>query len=208
MRSAHEPIDQASGLREAVSLSRRVPVSIPLPTVHAHLLGCRNARLPVPASGLIWHWHAGARPAVGWDLQARLHVVGAPHQFHPMELNHWRSLLTDWHLLQGGLEMVGYADYVWLWLATGANRLQDLRKLLEWHCRNYPQKPIIFAGLGPAPLERLTLWAQSRYPLRCWSAEHPRPEGLPTPQAYYRLLEASRPSSHERRLRQGRLYEQ
>ncbi len=207
MTSPQKPVDQASGLREAVSLHRRVPVSIAVPVLHAHLPACQEMRPPVPKSGLIWHWRMASRPAVGWDLQARLHVVGTPNQFHPMELNQWRMLHRDWHLILGGLTMVEYADLVWLWLTAGANRLQELRQILEWHCRNFPEKPIIFAGLGPAPLQRLTLWAQSRYPLKCWSAEQIGRETPSASRAYYRLLDTCSVSGQERNLRRGRNYE-
>ncbi len=203
-----QPTDQARGLREAVSQQRHAPRTIPLPLISAHLPVCVEARVPVPPSGLVWHWHSGVRPAMGWDLQARLHVVGLPHQFRSAELNQWRSLMPSWHLVGGGLEMVAYADRLWLWLAQGTRLIPSLRKILEWLCRNQPETPIILAGLSPAPLERLTLWAQARYPLRCRSAEQVECEGAPSPQAFYRFLElCSALAENERDLRLGRLYE-
>lgn len=184
-----QPMDQASGLRKQVQSTRAVHKPVPVPMVHVHLLLGRGTRIVVDAGTLVWHWREHARPATGWDLQARLHVVGTPDQFTTAQLNKWRSLFPDWHFCGDGLGAIGFADVGWLWLGTGESLTALLRPVLSWLCRNRPDLPIIFAGLEGTTRERLERWASARFPLRYLQVHH-LPSGVErTHYGYYKLFQ-------------------
>lgn len=154
-------VDQASGLRARVSTQH----PLRLPVLYADFLLFAGAQVQLPPATLVWHWRARVAPAVGWDLQTRLHVVGSPAQFDLAELQRWRTLFPQWHLVGRRLELLQIADVACLWLKTGTELMPRLTALLGWLSRTRPHMPIIFAGIGSAAAQRLHQWAQSRYPL-------------------------------------------
>ncbi len=187
--------DQASGLRRQVQKlgSELLPLGHSLrgralsevPYVHLHLLLGGRVRIQLGAGTLVWHWHPRPKPAIGWDLQARLHVVGIAEQFTTTQLSKWRYLFRDWHLIGESLELSALADSCWLWLGGGESLIARLRPVLSWLCRNRPDIPIIFTGIEGATRERLERWASTRYPLR-FLKPHDLPSGAE--HGYYRLL--------------------
>lgn len=193
--------DQASGLRAAVQARRPAAALPPTPTLYADFLLFKNVRPQLPAGALIWHWRDAPTPAVGWDLQTRLHVIGSPAQFDIAELQRWRALFPQWRLVGRRLETLLIADAACLWLQSGGELMPRLQILLGWLSKNRPEMPIILAGIGSGAAQRLQIWAQDRYPLRCLI---PSQELAERPmQGYYRLLRfgASRratASSHTR----------
>ncbi|MCS6923304.1 MAG: hypothetical protein NZM10_02885 [Fimbriimonadales bacterium] len=177
--------DQASGLRTILAQRRQGTVPR-APLVYADVLVFPKVRAELPRGVLVWHWRARHTPAVGWDLQMRLHVVGSPTQFELAELQRWRTLFPEWRLVGARPELLHLADVVCLWLKGGTELIPRLQILLAWLSRNRPQMPIILAGIGSGAAQRLQNWVQHRYPLRCLT---PAQEltGVPA-QGYYRLL--------------------
>lgn len=178
--------DQASGLRLRTAARA---VAIPsVPIVYADLLLFRGTRVELPSSVLVWHWRPSAVPATGWDLQSRLHVVGAPAHYTLADLQRWRVLFPQWRLVGRRLELLQVADVACLWLQTGVGLTQRLQILLEWFCRNRPEMPIILTGIGSGGASRIQNWIQHRYPLRCLTPEQALSrEALPS-HGFYRLI--------------------
>jgi hypothetical protein len=137
-------LDQASGLRARVAGSQPPPV----PVLYADFVLFRGAQVQLPPTTLVWHWRPRVAPAVGWDLQSRLHVVGSPAQFDLAEYQRWRALFPQWRLVGRRLELLHIADVACLWLTTGVELTPRLQILLGWLSRNRPQMPIILAGIG------------------------------------------------------------
>ncbi|MCX7993398.1 MAG: hypothetical protein N2651_06985 [Fimbriimonadales bacterium] len=158
--------DQASGLRTRLTAQRLVMVP-PVPVVYADLLLFPGVRVELPPGVLVWHWRPRVASATGWDLQSRLHVVGAPPRFTPDDYQRWRVLFPQWHFVGRRLELLQIADVACLWLRTGAELMPRLRILLRWLCRNRIDMPIILAGIGSSAASRIQNWIQHRYPLRC-----------------------------------------
>lgn len=176
--------DQASGLRARVSTHH----PLRLPVLYADFLLFAGAQVQLPPATLVWHWRTRVAPAVGWDLQTRLHVVGSPAQFDLAELQRWRALFPQWRLVGRRLELLQIADVACIWLKAGTELMPRLTALLGWRSRTRPQMPIIFAGIGSGAAQRLHQWAQSRYPLECLTdIQANRPGSLPT-EGYARLL--------------------
>jgi hypothetical protein len=177
-------LDQASGLRARVA-GRQPP---PVPVLYADFVLFRGAQVRLPPATLVWHWRPRAVPAVGWDLQSRLHVVGSPARFDRAEYQRWRALFSQWRLVGRRLELLHLADVACLWLATGVALTPRLKILLGWLSRNRPQMPIILAGIGHGAAQRLQQWVHSRYPLECLTeAQATRLGNLPA-QGYARLI--------------------
>jgi hypothetical protein len=177
-------LDQASGLRARVA--RRQPLR--LPVLYADIPLFARAQVQLPPATLVWHWRSRVAPAVGWDLQSRLHVVGSPAQFDLAELQRWRALFPQWRLVGRRLELLRIADIACLWLTTGVELTPRLQILLGWLSRNRPQMPIILAGIGSGAAQRLQQWVHSRYPLECLTeAQATRLGNLPA-QGYARLI--------------------
>ncbi len=211
-------VDQASGLRQRVQKRSEAtwratgrPLhdapTTPLITAHVRLLGCEAVR--IPSGSLLWHWRLMHRAATGWDLQARLHVCGLPHQFSATELSQWRYLTDEWHLLGESPELLAVADRVMLWLPSGGldapSLLPKLRQRLAWLCRNRPDLPIILAGTTAVIGRRLTRWAFGVDPRRdrptraiaqdrllVQHEEGQEPIALRRRMGYYRLLQMCR----------------
>ncbi|MFN7162394.1 MAG: hypothetical protein ACK4NB_04975 [Fimbriimonadales bacterium] len=183
--SVFNPNDQASGLRAAVQ-ARRLPVLPPTPCLYADFLLFKGACPQLPPAALIWHWRDAPTPAVGWDLQSRLHVVGSPTQYDLVELQRWRVLFPQWRLVSKRLETLLIADIACLWLAPGMELIPRLQHLLGWLSKKRPQMPIILAGIGSGAAQRLQIWARDRYPLLNLSPSQELTE-RPT-HGYYRLL--------------------
>ncbi len=187
--------DQASGLRQQVrKLGCRLPSieqrrcrlrTLEVPHIRLHLPLDSKVPIQIGAGTLVWHWQTRSQPAFGWDMQARLHVVGIAEQFTTTQLSKWRYLFRDWHLIGESLELSALADSCWLWLGGGESLIARLRPVLSWLCRNRPDIPIIFAGIEGATRERLERWASTRYPLR-FLKPHDLPSGAE--HGYYRLL--------------------
>ncbi len=182
---AFNPNDQASGLRAAVQ-ARRLPVLPPTPCLYADFLLFKGACPQLPPAVLIWHWRDAPTPAVGWDLQSRLHVVGSPTQYDLAELQRWRVLFPQWRLISKRLETLLIADIACLWLTPGVELIPRLQTLLGWLSKKRPQMPIILTGIGSGAAQRLQIWAQDRYPLLNLSPSQELTE-RPT-HGYYRLL--------------------
>ena len=176
--------DQASGLRARVA-GRQPP---PVPVLYADFVLFRGAQVQLPPTTLVWHWRPRAVPAVGWDLQARLHVVGSPTQFDLAEYQRWRALFPQWRLVGRRLELLQIADVACLWLATGVELTPRLKILLGWLSRNRPQMPIILAGIGQGAAQRLQQWVQSRYPLECLTEAQANLRGSLPADGYARLI--------------------
>jgi hypothetical protein len=175
--------DQASGLRARVSRQHLLR----LPMLYADIPLFARAQVRLPPATLVWHWRPRVAPAVGWDLQSRLHVVGSPAQFDLAELQRWRALFPQWRLVGRRLELLHIADIACLWLTTGVELTPRLQILLGWFSRNRPQMPIILAGIGNGAAQRLQQWVHSRYPLECLTeAQATRLGNLPT-EGYTRL---------------------
>ncbi|MFN3689709.1 MAG: hypothetical protein ACK4UU_02155 [Fimbriimonadales bacterium] len=186
MMSAHWD-DQASSLR--VRLSRRRAVGVPaVPLVCADFLLFKGVRVELPPATLVWHWRPSDAPAVGWDLQARLHVRGLPARFRLAELQRWRELFPEWRLVGRRLELLQLADVAYLWLKTGAALTPRLEILLQWLCKNRPDLPIIVAGIGSGAAARIQNWVEHRYSLRGLSpAQTPSRDALSS-RGFYRLI--------------------
>jgi hypothetical protein len=179
--------DQASGLRLRTAAAQAVAIP-PVPVVYADFLLFRGARVELPPSVLVWHWRPSAAPATGWDLQSRLHVVGAPTQHTLADLQRWRVLFPQWRLVGRRLELLQIADVVCLWLQTGVELTPRLQILLEWLWRNRPEMPIILTGIGSGGASRIQNWIQHRYPLRCLNpAQALSREALPR-NGFYHLM--------------------
>lgn len=177
-------VDQASGLRARVSAQH--PLRPPI--LYADFLLFAGVQVQLPPATLVWHWRTRVAPAVGWDLQTRLHVVGNPAQFDLAEFQRWRALFPQWHLVGRRLETLHIADVACLWLRAGTELMPRLTALLGWLSRTRPQMPIIFAGIGSGATQRLHQWVHSRYPLECLTdMEANRPGSLPT-EGYARLI--------------------
>lgn len=155
--------DQASGLRARVSTQH----PLRLPVLYADFLLFKGVQVQLPPSVLVWHWRARVAPAVGWDLQTRLHVVGSPPQIDLEYLQRWRTLFPQWHLVGRRLELLHIVDVACLWLQTGTELFPRLTALLNWLSKSRPEMPIIFAGIGSGAAQRLQQWVHSRYPLEC-----------------------------------------
>jgi hypothetical protein len=177
-------LDQASGLRARVAGSQPPPV----PVLYADFVLFRGAQVQLPPTTLVWHWRPRTTPAVGWDLQARLHVVGSPAQFDLAEYQRWRALFPQWRLVGRRLELLQLADVACLWLATGVELLPRLKILLGWLSRNRPQMPIILAGIGHGAAQRLQQWVHSRYPLECLVETQANLRGSLPADGYARLI--------------------
>jgi len=177
-------LDQASGLRARVA-GRQPP---PVPVLYADFVLFRGAQVRLPPATLVWHWRPRAVPAVGWDLQARLHVVGSPAQFDRAEYQRWRALFPQWRLVGRRLELLHLADVACLWLATGVALTPRLKILLGWLSRNRPQMPIILAGIGHGAAQRLQQWVHSRYPLECLTEAQANLRGSLPADGYARLI--------------------
>ncbi|MCS7272695.1 MAG: hypothetical protein NZ550_00915 [Fimbriimonadales bacterium] len=188
--------DQAVGLRQRVMQRARAAVFVP-PVICADFVLFQGAPVAFPKSTLVWHWRRRAEPAVGWDLHRRLHVVGLPEQFQVAELRRWCGLFPLWHVVGHQLELLVVADIARVWLRAGDSLLPRLKPLLAWLCKNRPEMPIIFAGVGSSVAQRLQFWAQSRYSLRCFA---PAQEPMAVPRAgYYRLLRCAYQGRNEGR---------
>mgnify|MGYP005846914401 CR=1 FL=1 len=175
--------DQASGLRARVSAQH----PLRLPVLYADFLLFKGVSVQLPPAVLVWHWRTRVAPAVGWDLQTRLHVVGSPAQFDLAEFQRWRTLFPQWHLVGRRLELLQIADVACLWLKAGTELIPRLTALLGWLSRTRPQMPIIFAGIGSGAAQRLQQWVHSRYPLECLTdMQIKRLENLPA-EGYARL---------------------
>jgi hypothetical protein len=178
-------LDQASGLRARVSRQHLLR----LPMLYADIPLFARAQVQLPPATLVWHWRPRVAPAVGWDLQSRLHVVGSPAQFDLAELQRWRALFPQWRLVGQRVELLHIADIACLWLTTGVELTPRLQILLGWLSRNRPQMPIILAGIGSGATQRLQQWVHSRYPLECLTeAQATRLGNLPT-EGYARLVQ-------------------
>lgn len=176
--------DQASGLRARVSTQP----PLHLPVLYADFLLFKGVQVQLPPSVLVWHWRARAAPAVGWDLQTRLHVVGSPPQIDLESLQRWRTLFPQWHLVGRRLELLHIVDVACLWLRTGTELMPRLTALLGWLSKSRPEMPIIFAGIGSGAAQRLQQWVHSRYPLECLNdMDANRLRSLPT-DGYARLI--------------------
>jgi hypothetical protein len=179
--------DQASGLRLRTAAHRSVAIP-PAPVVYADFLLFGKSRVALPPSVLVWHWRPSAISATGWDLQSRLHVVGAPARYTIADLQRWRVLFPQWRLVGRRLELLQIADVACLWLQTGVELTPRLQILLEWLCRNRSEMPIILAGIGSGGASRIQNWIQHRYPLRCLTpAQALSREALPS-QGFYHLI--------------------
>jgi len=176
--------DQASGLRARVA-GRQPP---PVPVLYADFVLFRGAQVRLPPATLVWHWRPRVAPAVGWDLQSRLHVVGSPAQFDRAEYQRWRALFPQWRLVGRRLELLHLADVACLWLTTGVELTPRLRTLLGWLSRNRPQMPIILAGIGHGAAQRLQQWVHSRYPLECLTEAQANLRGDLPADGYARLI--------------------
>ncbi len=177
-------IDQASGLRARVSAHN----PLRLPMLYADFLLFSGAQVRLPPTTLVWHWRPRVAPAVGWDLQSRLHVVGSPAQFDLLEFQRWRALFPEWRLVGRRLELLQIADVACIWLKTGVELTPRLHILLGWLCRSRPQMPIILAGIGSGAAQRIQQWVHSRYPLECLTQEQAILRGSPPAEGYARLL--------------------
>ncbi|BCW95475.1 MAG: hypothetical protein WHS44_05900 [Fimbriimonadales bacterium] len=178
-------VDQASGLRARVSAQ----YPLRLPVLYADFLLFSGVQVQLPPTTLVWHWRARVAPAVGWDLQSRLHVVGSPAQFDLLDLQRWRALFPQWRLVGRRLELLQIADVACIWLKTGVELTPRLHILLGWLCRSRPQMPIILAGIGSGAAQRLQQWVHSRYPLECLTQEQANLLGNPPTEGYTRLLQ-------------------
>jgi hypothetical protein len=177
-------IDQASGLRARVA-GRQPP---PVPVLYADFVLFRGAPVQLPPTTLVWHWRARTVPAVGWDMQSRLHVVGSPTQFDLAEYQRWRALFPQWRLVGRRLELLHLADVACIWLATGVALTPRLKILLGWLSRNRPQMPIILAGIGHGAAQRVQQWVHSRYPLECLVETQANLRGSLPADGYARLI--------------------
>ncbi|GIV06740.1 MAG: hypothetical protein KatS3mg016_2315 [Fimbriimonadales bacterium] len=187
--------DQASGLRLRTAAHRAVAIP-PAPIVYADFLLFRGARVELPPSVLVWHWRPSAAPATGWDLQSRLHVVGAPTQHTLADLQRWRALFPQWRLVGRRLELLQIADVACLWLQTGVELTPRLQILLEWLWRNRPEMPIILTGIGSGGASRIQNWIEHRYPLRCLNpAQALSREALPSHGFYCLIRWAANPEA-------------
>jgi len=178
-------LDQASGLRARVA--RRQPLR--LPVLYADIPLFARAQVQLPPATLVWHWRPRVAPAVGWDLQSRLHVVGSPAQFDLAELQRWRALFPQWRLVGQRLELLHIADIACLWLTTGVELTPRLQILLGWLSRNRPQMPIILAGIGQGAAQRLQQWVHSRYPLECLTEAQANLRGSQPADGYAQLIQ-------------------
>ena len=178
-------IDQASGLRARVAGRQ----SLPVPVLYADFVLFRGAQVKLPPATLVWHWCPRPVPAVGWDLQSRLHVVGSPAQFDFAEYQRWRALFPQWRLVGRRLELLHLADVACLWLTTGVELLARLKILLGWLSKNRPQMPIILAGIGQGAAQRLQQWVHSRYPLECLVEAQAGLRGSLPADGYARLIQ-------------------
>ncbi|MCX7924368.1 MAG: hypothetical protein N2554_00990 [Fimbriimonadales bacterium] len=179
--------DQASSLRTRLAAHRAIAVP-PTPVLYADFLLFKGVRVELPPASLVWHWRPTEASATGWDLQSRLHVVGAPSRFTVADLQHWRTLFPHWRLVGRRLELLHIADVACLWLKTGAELMPRLQILLQWLCRNRPDLPIIFAGVGSGAASRIQNWAQHRYPLRCLPPVQALSRDALPSQGFYRLM--------------------
>lgn len=177
--------DQAAGLRQRMVQQAQAAIQLP-PVICADFVLFEGAHVRLPARTLVWHWQRRSTPAIGWDVQSRLHIAGLPEQLEVAELHRWRVLFPLWHVVGRQLELLVIADIARVWLRAGDCLLPRLKPLLAWLCKNRSEMPIIFAGVGSSVAQRLQFWAQSRYPLRCFA---PAQEPMAVPRAgYYRLL--------------------
>ncbi len=188
--------DQASGLRRRVwersEASSKGVVAMPsekgaIPLVKTHLrIG--GGAISIPSGSLVWHWRRVPRTASGWDLQARLHVCGLPHQFSTVQLSQWRYLCPEWHLLGNTPELLMLTDVAVLWLPADGNPASLLPLLRRWHawlCRICPERPIILTGVPPTIGRRLMHWAGNHVR---WLLDEDALGAVPQPSGYYRLL--------------------
>ncbi len=179
--------DQASSLRMRLAAHRAIAVPA-TPMVCADFLLFRGVRVELPPATLVWHWRPSAASATGWDLQGRLHVVGAPTRFTPDELQRWRVLFPEWRLVGRRLELLQAADVAYLWLKSGAELTPRLEILLKWLCRNRPDMPIILAGIGSGAASRIQNWIERRYPLRSLTPAQALSRDALSSEGFYRLM--------------------
>ncbi len=179
--------DQASSLRTRLVAHRAVAAPA-TPIVCADFLLFRGVRVELPPATLVWHWRPSAASATGWDLRARLHVVGEPTQFTFEELQRWRALFPEWRLVGRRLELLQVADVACLWLKSGAQLTPRLEILLKWLCRNRPDMPIILAGIGSGAASRIQNWIERRYPLRSLNPAQALSRDVLSSQGFYRLM--------------------
>ncbi len=192
-------MDQASGLRQRVLQRSGAKQLREVPLIRAHIRMSGSEAIHLPSGSLIWHWRPTSRAATGWDLQARFHVCGLPAQFSAVELNQWRCVADEWHLVGKVESCLAVADCVMLWLPSNRvgspSLLPRLRRWLAWLFRNRVGIPIILAGTTAVAGRRLTHWAAVRVAgTPRWEWEFPpdaeRSHGQR--RGYYRLLQLCR----------------
>jgi hypothetical protein len=190
-------MDQASGLRQRVLQRSGAKQLREVPLIRAHVRMPGSEAIEVPSGSLIWHWRPTARAATGWDLQARFHVCGLPAQFSAVELNQWRCLANEWHLIGAVEPCLAVADCVMLWLPSNnvgsPSLLPMVRRWLTWLFRSRGDIPIILAGTTAVVGRRLTQWTGVRVSgTPRWDCPSETERSHRSRRGYYRLLQLCR----------------